>query len=67
MAGRLGMLEDKHLEAVLVLTPDHCLHAMTMAAFEADRHVLCEKPLATTVAEAEEIFDIAESITSFCG
>jgi UDP-N-acetylglucosamine 3-dehydrogenase len=53
------MLKNERLDAVLVLTPDHCHHAMTMAALEAGCHVLCEKPLAMTVAEAEEMLEFA--------
>jgi predicted dehydrogenase len=40
------------IDAVVVSTPDHTHFAVTMAAMELGKHVLCEKPLAHTVWEA---------------
>ncbi len=42
-------------EAVAIVTPTHMHHAPAMAALAAGLHVICDKPLALTVAEAEEI------------
>ncbi|MFC1893717.1 Gfo/Idh/MocA family protein [Chloroflexota bacterium] len=47
------MLEDPELDVLYVVTP-HSLHAQqTIQAAEAGKHVLCEKPMALTVADAE--------------
>lgn len=47
------MLDHGPMDAVIIATP-HYLHGqMTIQAFEAGKHVLCEKPMAVTVAEAE--------------
>ncbi len=56
------MIESRELDAVIVATPEDLHHPMTMAALEAGLHVLCEKPLALTVAEAREMFEKAEAI-----
>jgi 1,5-anhydro-D-fructose reductase (1,5-anhydro-D-mannitol-forming) len=48
-----ALLEDPAVDAVYVATPN-ALHAdQVVQAAEAGKHVLCDKPLATTVADAE--------------
>jgi len=49
------LLADPQLDAVHVCTPNALHFPMAMAALEAGKAVLCEKPLATTVAEAEQL------------
>ncbi|HEY4685821.1 MAG TPA: Gfo/Idh/MocA family oxidoreductase, partial [Dehalococcoidia bacterium] len=46
-------------EAVLVCTPPHLHAAVSVAAMEGGRHVLCEKPLGRTPAEAQAIVEAA--------
>ena len=51
----LDMLKNGEIDAVIIATP-HYLHGqMTLQAFEAGKHVLCEKPMAITVQEAEQV------------
>jgi predicted dehydrogenase len=45
------MLAAERLDAVVVATPDEAHRAPVIAALEAGLHVLCEKPLATTVED----------------
>jgi predicted dehydrogenase len=53
------LLEDKSIDAVHVCTPNH-LHAQIVKdALAAGKHVICEKPLATSVAEAKELVQLA--------
>lgn len=54
------MLKGERIDAVIVATPHFLHHPMTMAALVAGKHVFCEKPLAMTVEEAEEMADSAE-------
>ena len=53
------VLADDNTRAVLVATPDHAHREAAVAAAEAGRHVLIEKPLATTSADARAIRDAA--------
>lgn len=49
------MLAHGHLDVVSICTP-HFLHApMTLAALDAGVHVLCEKPIAVSVSEADQM------------
>lgn len=43
------------VDAVYVATPPALHHAHTLAALNAGKHVLCEKPLATNAQEAEQV------------
>ena len=54
------MLKREDLEAVAVVTPDHLHRDPVLAAVEAGKHVLVEKPLATSVEEAEEMVEAAK-------
>ena len=48
------------IEAVAIVTPNH-MHAPAAKAFlEAGIHVICDKPLTTTVAEAEELVQLVK-------
>ena len=48
------------VEAVAIVTPNH-LHAPIATAFlRAGTHVICDKPLATTVTEARELVRLTE-------
>jgi len=49
------------LDAVAVITPTDTHLPITLDAIAAGKHVLCEKPLALTAAEAREMLDAAEA------
>ena len=50
-----AMLRDDSMEAVLILTPNFLHEPMTVAALRAGKHVLCEKPMAISAQEAENM------------
>ena len=43
------------IQAVSIATPNSTHHAISLAALKAGLHVICEKPVTFTVAEAEEL------------
>lgn len=55
------MLENqKDIDAVLIATPDHTHHHITIAAMKAGKHVFCQKPMAHTPVEAREMTRVAK-------
>lgn len=48
------------IDAVSICTPHHLHKAMAIAAAEAGKHILVEKPMALTVGEATAMLDAAE-------
>jgi len=54
------MLAAEPLDVVVVATPNYLHHPMAMAAMEADKHILCDKPLAVNLAQAREMVAKAE-------
>jgi predicted dehydrogenase len=51
----LHELLSMDIDAVYIATPANVHREQAMAAMQAGKHVLCEKPLGMTVAEAEEM------------
>jgi len=49
------LLRDQEIDAVYIATPVHLHAAQTIAAAEAGKHVLCEKPMAMNVSECDRM------------
>jgi predicted dehydrogenase len=54
-----GILRDSSIAAIHLCTPNAQHYPMAKAALLAGKHVLCEKPLAVTVEEAQELAALA--------
>ncbi len=54
------LLSRDDIDLVDICTPGDTHAEIAIAALDAGKHVLCEKPLANTVAEAEAMADAAE-------
>ena len=54
------LLKDETIDAVHVLTPNRSHSFISIDAMRADKHVMCEKPMAKTYAEAKEMVKVAK-------
>lgn len=54
------LIDDKSIDVVHVLTPNRSHCELTVAALEAGKHVMCEKPMAKTAADAQLMLDTAK-------
>jgi predicted dehydrogenase len=55
------LLDRKDVEAVIIATPEDKHLEPTMAAAKAGKHILLEKPIATTLNDADKIIDCARN------
>jgi len=54
-----ALLDDPDVQVVHVATPNHLHYDVTSAALAKGRHVVSDKPLAMTAAEAKSLRDLA--------
>ena len=54
------LIEDKEVQALYLPLPNHLHLPWVTKALKAGKHVLCEKPLVPTAAQASELFRIAD-------
>lgn len=51
------MLKNPDIDVVHVCTPNNAHRPITVAAFAAGKHVMCEKPMAATTEDAQKMMD----------
>lgn len=54
------MLQDKEIDVVHICTPNFLHFPQSKAVLEAGKHVVCEKPLSTTIEEAAALVALAK-------
>jgi predicted dehydrogenase len=54
-----AMIEQEQLDAIVIATPDHAHYEPAQLALAAGKHVLIEKPLTNSVAEADALLSLA--------
>ncbi|MFG6137297.1 Gfo/Idh/MocA family protein [Halomonas sp. B23F22_10] len=57
-----AVLDDPEVEAVYIPLPNHLHVEYARMAMDRGKHVLCEKPIAMTAAEAEVLADVPQGI-----
>lgn len=55
------LLDDQRIDVVHVASPNHLHHSQAKAVLAAGKHVVCEKPLAMTIAESGELVSAARA------
>ncbi len=55
------IINDPKINAVVIATPVFTHYTLAKKALENGKHVLIEKPLASTVSESEELIDLARN------
>jgi predicted dehydrogenase len=61
-----ALLADPEVDLIYIATPPFLHYPQARAALLAGKHVLCEKPLALTVAEADELIALARAGDRLC-
>ena len=56
----LDLVADPAVDAVSVCTPNSSHHPITLAAAQAGKHVLCEKPVSMDLSQAQEMIEACE-------
>ena len=56
----MELLKDESIDTIHVCTPNRSHSFITIDALEAGKHVICEKPMAKTYAEAKLMMDASE-------
>lgn len=57
------LLDLKEIDAVIIVTPNYTHREITVAALKAGKHVLCEKPMATTVKDCDDIIEASKNVS----
>ncbi|MGA9289872.1 MAG: Gfo/Idh/MocA family oxidoreductase [Anaerobacillus sp.] len=55
------LLQNEEIDAVSVCTPNYLHAPISIAALKAGKHVLCEKPMATSRVDAEQMIETART------
>jgi len=54
------MIENDDIEVIVVATPSHLHSSYTIQALRKGKNVICEKPMATNLEEADKMIEVAK-------
>lgn len=56
-----AVLQDQKVDIVLIATPNDAHKELAIAAMQAGKHVICEKPVTMSTSDFQDILDVAEA------
>ena len=56
------IIENPEIDAISVCSPNNTHHIYTIEALKNNKHVLCEKPMATTIEYAKEMLETSKHV-----
>ena len=59
------VIERDDVDIIDISVPTHLHYEIAVAAAKAGKHIFCEKPFASTLDEAQEMYAAAEAAASF--
>jgi predicted dehydrogenase len=59
------LLNDKEIELIIINTPNNTHVELAKLALQAGKHVLVEKPIAASVAEVKQLYDLARRVNKY--
>jgi predicted dehydrogenase len=65
-AGLQALLDDPEIDVVYVASPNHCHLDDSLSCIQAGKALLCEKPFALNLHQAQRIVDAARQRKVFC-
>jgi predicted dehydrogenase len=65
-SGLQALLDDPEIDVVYVASPNHCHLEDSLSCIQAGKAVLCEKPFALDLQQAQRIVDAARQRKVFC-
>lgn len=60
------LLSNPEVDLIYIATPPFLHYPQARAALEAGKHVICEKPLATTIGDADDLLLLAQARGRLC-
>ena len=54
------LLENREVEAVYIATPTYLHHKQVLLTAKAKKHILCEKPMAMNLKQAQEMIEVCK-------
>lgn len=57
--------QDPHIDAIMICTPNHTHFDILSVAMESGKPIFLEKPMATSIGDARDMFDACEGYETF--